>query len=122
MILGRRHEFLTNLREAITAYEEDALRDTDLAAIHPSAVKRVTEFLHALPRAIPDPEVAIEPDGAVSLEWYGGYRKVASVSITESSRLAFAMINEETVSNGVYGFTKDFIDPKVLDGLKEIAA
>jgi hypothetical protein len=48
-------------------------------------------FIDALPAGVPKPELAVDPDNAaISFEWHGGYRRVFSVSIGDSGRLACA--------------------------------
>ena len=82
------------------------------------------EFLILLPASIPDPEVAIEPDdGAISLEWHFGYRRVFAVSVGQSRRIAFAGLNGTDRVHGVAEFDeKQGVTPsKVLEEVRSIA-
>lgn len=118
---SERTHLTTELRRVISEYVEDAATDADLTLPPKLAFTRAREFFKALPMDLPDPELAIDPDdGAISLEWYGGYRKVASVSINGSQRLSFAMIDGANIMNGAYGFSEDKIPETVLSAIREI--
>lgn len=47
-------------------------------------------FLNTLPMSTPSPEVAVDPDGEFSFDWYNGPRNVLSVSIGQSGRISYA--------------------------------
>lgn len=38
--------------------------------INIDSVNRARQFIKALPIAIPFPEIAVDPDGEISFEWY----------------------------------------------------
>ena len=72
-------------------------------------------FLRALPPGFPAPEFAIEPDdGSISMEWHKSYRRVFSVSIGKTNRLAFAGLNGGDKWNGVSSFDGASIPPDLL--------
>ena len=93
----------------------------DVTAISELSVDNVQSFLRNLPHDIASPEFAIDPDdGAISLEWYGGYRKVASVSINHTNRLAFASINGTNSSSGCYEYEGGSINGVILSSIQSI--
>jgi hypothetical protein len=71
-------------------------------------------FLRALPWDVPVPEVAAEPDGEISFEWYRGSRSVFSVSVGPGRRLTYAGIFGSNEAHG----TEHFFDelPKTILG------
>lgn len=104
-------------------YSTNAWDGDQAPAITQLTLQNVKKFLSALPTDIPDPEFSAESDdGSISLEWYGGYRKIASVSINESNRLAFAAIQGTNISNGAYHFNNAPIPPAILTIIQEILA
>ncbi len=119
----RRHAALSALSELVSECDEQGWDGGQAPAITSLTVHNVEAFLLALPSDIPDPDFSPEPDnGAISLEWYGGYRKIASVSIHESDRLAFGSLQGTDVSNGAYRFDEEHIPSAVLSAIREIIA
>jgi len=47
-------------------------------------------FIEALPASCPAPEIALDPDGEVSLEWYSLPGKIFSVSVGADGELTYA--------------------------------
>jgi hypothetical protein len=118
-----RYSALVELDAMLEELMEDGWDGDQAPAITHQTIENVQMFLAALPADMPDPEFAPEPhEGAISLEWYGGYRQVVSVSIHESQRLAFAALQGTDVSNGAYKFDEDHIPLTVLSSIREITA
>ena len=85
----------------------------ELIAIH---------FLRLLPRDIPLPEVAPEPDGALSLDWMVSRFRGVTISVSASSRLAYAWVDGTDSGRGVESFYGAFIPAKLLGVIREIAS
>jgi len=96
--------------------------DGDVApAVTSASVKNAKLFIAMLPSDIPDPDLAVDPDdGAISLEWYGGYRKVASVSINDNSRIPYAVLNGMNSCNGVLELDGNAIPGSFVALTKEV--
>jgi hypothetical protein len=69
-------------------------------------------FLLNLPLGIRRPSIGAEPDGQLTLEWYGGVRRSLSVSIDPSGFVHYAAV---VGPEREYG-TKEFVDsvPSVI--------
>ena len=67
--------------------------------IDPDSFSEAERFIRALPTTISKPEVAVDPDGEISLEWYFEPRKVFSVSIGKRNEIKYA---------GLYGLNKTY--------------
>ena len=118
-----RYSALAELETMLEGLMEDGWDGDQAPAVTMQTVQNVQMFLAALPADIPDPEFAPEPyEGAISLEWYGGYRRVVSVSIHDSQRIAFAALQGTDVSNGAYKFNEDHIPSTVLSSIREITS
>jgi hypothetical protein len=110
----------TQIVEMLSAEEDGG----DMPIVSFNSYWNAKEFLVLLPANIPDPEVAIEPgDGAISLEWHFGYRRVFAVSVGQGRRIAFAGINGTDRVHGVAEFDeKQGVPPrKVLEEVGSIA-
>jgi len=76
-------------------YETDAVIE--------SAVHVAVELIHAMPTDVPMPEVGVDPDGCVVLDWLG-ICGGASISIGRSGRLAFSWLLGSESGHAVYDF------------------
>lgn len=52
--------------------------------------KLAVEFYNSLPNYFPEPEVAVDPDGEISLDWDVDANNTLSVSFSETGKLSFA--------------------------------
>lgn len=57
-------------------------------------------FCQHIPASFPEPEVAADPDGEISLEWYREPRHVFSVSVGRDRRLTYAGLFGEAKTHG----------------------
>lgn len=71
---------------------EDVVADSQAAEIPVDSETAAVAFVFAslLPRSSPRPEVAFDPDGEISFDWFGPSNKMFSVSVNKSGRLAYA--------------------------------
>lgn len=69
-----------------------------------NSVRVAAQLVRSLPEGVPMPEITPEPDGLVSLDWYGPYRRVLSVSASPNGRLAYAWMNGSDRGYGVERF------------------
>ena len=91
----------------------------DAKAISIDSYREAIRFARSLPTMIPLPEIAVDPDGEVALEWYEGPRKVVTVSIGSRNEITYA---------GLFGFNKvngtecfyDEIPKAILDNLDRL--
>lgn len=58
---------------------------------------KAKQFLELLPTSIPMPEIAVDPDGDISFEWYCGTNNLFSVSVSGTEELTYA---------GIFGINK----------------
>jgi len=76
-------------------------------------------FIQYLPKALPSPEVTIEPDGEIAFEWFNSKRTVFSVSIGRNGELTYA---------GLFGYNKaygteffgDELPKTILEGIQRV--
>ncbi len=82
---------------------------------------KAEKFIRGLPANIPAPEVAVDPDGEISLEWYRSSRSAFSVSIGSEDSLTYAGLFGASRTRGVETFNLGV--PKiVLDNLRRLLA
>jgi len=84
---------LASLKALITSFtqaQKDGWDGYDASPADPATLYYALQFLSDLPTTIPSPEIAIDTDGDVALEWDRGPRRIFSVRITRDGTLYFA--------------------------------
>lgn len=84
------------------------------------ALERAEIFLRSLPDDVPLPELSVEPDGAVSLDWLPTRTRSFSVSIGESDRMAYAWVDGTDRGHAVARSVSGEAPGRILEGLKRI--
>lgn len=89
-------------------------------ALSAVAIDKTKAFLRALPDSIPLPEFAAEPDGSVSLDWIESRRRLFSLSVGNSDRLAYAWLDGADKGHAVARFDGTTVPSLILEGIKSI--
>ena len=96
-------EYFAEMMERLfEARQEHAINNWDgygAKAIDEQSYQNAIRFILTLTPDIPAPEIGVEPDGEVVFEWYGGKRKVFSISMGSRNELTYA---------GLYGVSKTY--------------
>jgi hypothetical protein len=79
------------------------------------------DFIKVLPEGVLMPEVSVEPDGSISLDWIKSPHCLFSVSIGSTERLAYAWMDGTDRGHGVARFDFECIPPKILQGIYSVA-
>ncbi len=91
-----------SLQELYDVWEECVSENWDGYGAQPVDLNSFNEaerFIRALPTTVREPEIAVDPDGEISLEWYLEPRKVFSISIGKRNEITYA---------GLYGPNKTY--------------
>lgn len=94
------------LRIAFEEANEPNWDGEDAAPAHPLSYEYAKAFLAAFPPTIPIPDVYVDSDGELCLEWDDGPRSVFSVSIGPDGTLTYAGLFGANKSHGVETFTE----------------
>ena len=107
---ARLSESLRRLAEAAIEAQEPDWNGYGAQPVDHLAVTRARAFLGALPVDVPLPEISIDPDGEVAIEWTGGRGLRYSISIGATGRITYAGIfggasvrGEEDANEGIAG-------------------
>ena len=112
---------ISQLAALATECAEEGWDGSSAAAIDLVAVLLAERFLRAVPNRIPLPDLAVEPDGSISLDWIRSRNHLFSVSVGRSSRLAFAWLDGADKGHGVARFDGQNVPPRILEGIEAIA-
>lgn len=115
-----RGSVISELREVLVEYLKSEWDGKGPSPISWTTYRNAKEFIELLPPNYPDPELGVEErNGAISLEWHFGYRRVLAISIGGGTRLAFAGLNGIREIYGVSEFGRNDrnIPQELLDGV-----
>jgi len=121
-LFGDKSVALSELAALFEECSEDGWDGGQADAISEAARSNVKAFITALPWEMEMPELAAEPDGSVSLEWDGGFRRLFSVSINGGTRMAYAGIDGTDRWRGVARFDGDNVPQIILESISRVVA
>ncbi|MBA2526958.1 MAG: hypothetical protein H0V18_14425 [Pyrinomonadaceae bacterium] len=84
------------------------------------AAALAADFIRALPKHVPLPELAPEPDGSISLDWIRSRHRLFSLSVGASSRLAYAWLDGTDRGHAVARFDGETVPPGIIEGIKRV--
>ena len=86
-----RHYLRTRLETLVPEIENLNLVTYEASIpVDEDTIRAATQFVYSLPRFGPTPEVSVDPDGEISLDWASPSGKMFSVSVNKQNRLAYA--------------------------------
>ena len=119
-LFGAKAKCISDLIALAEECSQNGWDGSDASALDPSAVDRAIEFIRALPDSVPLPELAPEPDGAISMDWIKTPRRLFSVSVSASSRFAYAWLDGSDVGHGVARFDGYSVPDRIAEGIASI--
>lgn len=111
---------ISQLRALAVECKEQGWDGYDASPLNSVAFINAENFLRALPNGTALPEIAPEPDGAISLDWIQSRHRMFTLSIGPSNRLAYAWLDGADKGHGVARFDGLTIPPRVLAGIQSI--
>ncbi|HLX60178.1 MAG TPA: hypothetical protein VKX17_02735 [Planctomycetota bacterium] len=115
---GRKAAAISDLGALAGNCSKDGWDGNGASAIDPAALLNAEAFVRALPDAIPLPEFAPEPDGAISLDWIQSKTRLLSLSVGSSDRLAYAWLDGSDRGHAVAYFDGSSVPPRVLSTIE----
>lgn len=103
-LFGEKRDALSQLAQIALDCSEPDWDGSGASPVDPMAVENASRFILALPEGLPMPEVAPEPDGAISLDWIHSRHRALSVSIGPRARVAAAWIDSPNSGQSVERF------------------
>lgn len=115
----------TSLSSLAEAAAEASVEDWDGYGGLPvldGAIEAAAAFIRALPSSMIQPDVAVDPDGQVSLEWFGAKDRIFSISFGDRGRVAYAGIDGSDRWRGAEQFDGLSIPPFLQMGIRRVIA
>jgi hypothetical protein len=98
----------------------EARESDEEAPVAARAVQQAAALVRALPEMLPLPEVAIDPDGDVSLDWVASQPRMFSVSVGETHGLAYAGIDGTDRGHGVAPFDGQRVPAPIISWIEAV--
>jgi len=116
-------EFYRNTRQSLAkAADECSVENWDgygAKAVDSSSYVNALYFSQLLPVNIPIPEIYVDPDGAITFEWYVGPRQVFSVSMGSNNELVYAGLFGANKTHGTEHLD-DELPETILDNIHRV--
>ncbi|HEY1462745.1 MAG TPA: hypothetical protein VGF44_04945 [Terriglobales bacterium] len=113
-----RFELLSSEILSLIEEMDDSKLDREAAPVTINTVNTALKFAFLLPRSLPIPEVAADPDGEISFDWAKS-QKLFSVSIGANGIISYAgRFSEKSKVHGTEQFS-EAIPPEILRGIEK---
>lgn len=111
------------LDELDSLWEDASYQGWDGYGAKPMSVEAydfAKDFIKALPITAPLPELNVDPDGEVSLDWSFGKRRALTVSVGPTGRCTFAWVHGQRSMRGT-DWIEDEIPASIAFALRQLA-
>jgi hypothetical protein len=116
---GPRLQLLAEEIMALVPSSPEEVHDQEMEPINNDTVRAALQFAALLPRSLPLPEVAPDPDGEISFDWIGQADRMFSVSIGASGSMAYAgRFGERSKTHGIEQLS-DSLPQEILFGIEK---
>jgi hypothetical protein len=119
-LFGKKANAISDLWALAEECARDGWDGADALPIDPRAISNAISLVRALPDFLPLPEFAVEPDGAVSLDWIRSRNRMLSVSMGAGDRLAFAWLDGADRGHGVARSVENHLPMRIVDAIAAI--
>ena len=119
-LFGPKEDPLDRLNELAAECAEADWDGYGAEAVIPGAVRRSAHFIRRLPENLPLPEISMEPDGEIALDWSPTSTQTFSVSIGNADRMACAWVNGTEHGHVVAYSNNGEIPSRILQEIQRI--
>ena len=119
-LFGSKEDALDRLYELAAECAAADWDGYDAEAVSQGAVERSALFIRRLPEDLPLPEISVEPDGEIALDWSPTPTQTFSVSIGTANRMACAWVNGTEHGHAVAYSNNGEIPSRILQEIQRI--
>lgn len=120
VLFGSKKDALDRLYELAAECAEADWDGYDAEAVSQSAVEHSAYFIRRLPEDLPLPEISVEPDGEIALDWSPTPTQTFSVSVGATDRIACAWVNGTEHGHAVAYSNNGEIPSRILQEIQRI--
>lgn len=121
-LFGAKEEIINKLREFGIECSEPDWDGYEAEPVSETALDRAEIFIRSLPEGVPLPEISVEPDGDISIDWLPTPTKTFSVSIGGTDRLAYAWLDGTDRGHAVARSNNGDVPPRILQEIQRITS
>ncbi len=119
-LFGSKEDALNRLYELAAGCAEANWDGYSAEAVSQNAVECSAHFIRRLPEDLPLPEISVEPDGEIALDWSPTPTQTFSVSIGTANRMAYAWVNGTEHGHAVAYSNNGEIPSRILQEIQRI--
>ena len=120
-LFGSQTAAISKLWELVHSHAETGWDGGQALAVSREAIARGVAFIRALPQECDMPEVGVDPDGSVALDWVASRHRMLSVGIAgNSDRLAYAWIDGTDRGHAVARFDQSTVPARLMQAILAI--
>lgn len=117
-LFGGKTAVISKLWDLARSHAEAGWDGGEAAPADRQAIVRASAFIRALPDDCEMPEVGVDPDGAVTLDWMVSRHRMLSISVAgNSDRLAYAWLDGTDRGNAVAKFDRDTVPIRLMQAI-----
>lgn len=121
-LFGDRAKVVSDLRTLARTHAEAGWDAGHASPVDLAAIETAVSFVRALPLEIAMPDVGVDPDGSVSLDWMLSRHRMLSITIAgDSDRLAYAWIDGSDRGSAVERFDLGSVPRRLQRAIESIA-
>lgn len=110
------------LRDLMNEFSQASRPDWDgygALPAKPEALIYAIQFIQAISPSFPRPDISIDPDGEIALEWQSGPRRVFSVHIGRDGTMNYAGLDGFSVFHGIENLRENIPSP-ISEGIRRV--
>ena len=119
-LFGLKEDALKRLYELVAECTEADWDGYGAEAVSQSAIEYSAHFIRRLPEDLPLPEISVESDGEISLDWSPAPTQTFSVSIGTADRMVCAWVNGTEHGHAVAYSNNGEIPSRILQEIQRI--
>lgn len=119
-LFGPKADLLNSLEQLSVECAEEDWDGYGAEPVNMVALSRARAFIRSLPERYPLPELSVEPDGAVSLDWMPSSNRTLSVSLSESGRIPYAWVDGTDCGHAVARIVDEPVPTRILTEIERI--
>ena len=117
-LFGSKTAVISELWGLARSHAEVGWDGGDALPVDRQAVARSVAFIRALPERCDMPEVGVDPDGAVTLDWIASRHRMLSIGVAgNSDRLAYAWVDGTDRGHAVAKFDRDTVPVRLMQAI-----
>lgn len=120
--IGGKSDVISSLWMLAESHDQTGWDGGQALPANRSAIALAAAFIRALPNDCTMPHVAVDPDGAVALDWMVSRHRMLSISFAgDSDRLAYAWLDGTDRGNAVARFDRNTVPMRLVQAIQAMS-